>query len=163
MADDPFASSNRNGGDFENDPFASGNDPFGSGEDPFATPPVDPFNGVLIDFGDIEPVTVAVSTADPFATTSDPFATSDDIPDPFGDDPFSAAPMPSTANNGTSQNTSDPWGSAFGNSDSTFVNSRSTATFGFDSTPAQPEKKVAPARPPPARPAPSRPPPPGGL
>jgi len=46
MADDPFASSNRNGGDFENDPFASGNDPFGSGEDPFATPPVDPFNGV---------------------------------------------------------------------------------------------------------------------
>jgi len=38
---------------------------------------------------------------------------------------------------------SDPWGSAFGNSDSTFVNSSSTATFGFDSTPAQPEKKVS--------------------
>jgi len=38
---------------------------------------------------------------------------------------------------------SDPWGSAFGNSDSTFVNSRSTATFGFDSTPTQPEKKVS--------------------
>ena len=46
MADDPFASSNQNGGAFGNDPFASGNDPFGSGEDPFATPPVDPFNGV---------------------------------------------------------------------------------------------------------------------
>ena len=46
MADDPFASSNQNGGAFGNDPFESGNDPFGSGEDPFATPPVDPFNGV---------------------------------------------------------------------------------------------------------------------
>ena len=46
MADDPFASSNQNGGAFGNDPFGSGNDPFGSGEDPFATPPVDPFNGV---------------------------------------------------------------------------------------------------------------------
>merc|ERR1712210_369277 len=117
--------------------------------DPFATPPVDPFNGVskaatqstkpdmpCIDIlsqnqkpASSSAANLNIPTADPFATSSDPFGTSDDVPDPFGDDPFAAAPMPSSGQTATSQNTSDPWGSAFGDSDGTFVNSNSTATF----------------------------------